>query len=239
MLTSQIATEDSLTGQVIICEFLRRALYEYPEPEWLKGLVGARLFAVIPFEDGNSLIESGFRRLDGWACTQGKSLQQLSAEVATDHVRLFIGPKKPLAPPWESVYRSREGLLFHEQTLQVRHWYHRFGVRLQHLHNEPDDHIGLEFGFLAQLTRLATQSLEAGDQSRFARVTAAQYEFANQHLNAWVRDWACDVHQHATTDFYKGVADVAVGTIEYFMQACQPLAESTTNQGDIHVRGNQ
>lgn len=71
-------------------------------------------------------------------------------DVVADHDRLYGDSAVALVPPYESVHRNREGLVFDEHTLQVRAAYARLGLATPHFHREPDDHIGLELEFLAQ-----------------------------------------------------------------------------------------
>ena len=67
---------------------------------------------------------------------EGARLQDALAEVAAAnglgqlrsvYTKLFIGPAKLPAPPWESVYATGEPLLFQESTLAVREAYRRAG----------------------------------------------------------------------------------------------------------------
>ena len=48
-------------------------------------------------------------------------------EMHDDHRRLFLGPERVLACPYESVYLNEEHLTFGSQTLAVREWYSRYG----------------------------------------------------------------------------------------------------------------
>jgi TorA maturation chaperone TorD len=138
--------------------------------------------------------------------------------VQSDHLRLFVGAGKVLAPPWESVYTSKERLLFQEETLQVREWYHRFGLQAERQYQEPDDHIGLELSFLAQLSGLALQAYEAGDTARFQLLRADQGRFLNEHLARWVPKWCGLVSEHARTGYYRGLALLVKGALEELSQ---------------------
>jgi len=65
--------------------------------------------------------------------------------MVEEYQYLFTGPDHLEAPPWGSVYRDEEGLLFGETTLEVRDFLASEGFVLNTVHNEPDDHIGLLF----------------------------------------------------------------------------------------------
>lgn len=77
-----------------------------------------------------------------------------------DAMHLFGTLGRPLAEPHESVWLSREHLLFEEQTLQVRACYRRYGLGLVDQGREPDDHIGFELLFLAELLGLLAGAWE-------------------------------------------------------------------------------
>jgi TorA maturation chaperone TorD len=128
-------------------------------------------------------------------------------------MRLFVGVGQVLAAPWESVYFNDGRMVFQEQTLQVRDWFRRFGVETEKLHNEPDDHIGLELSFLAHLATLGLQAIEAKDDNKFEEIVEAQRRFMEEHPLKWVPRWCKLVEEKANTDFYRGLAKLVRGTL--------------------------
>jgi len=147
---------------------------------------------------GLSLIQADIRRL-----AKGDDL--LAEAHLNDYQRLFLGPGHLLAPPWESVYRSHEHVLFDHTTLEVRKAYRQMGFIVANS-EEPDDHIGLELLFVAILSEKSA----AGDgAARHARDA-----FFGQHLLPWVPDFCADVAGHAVTDLYRGLARLTLGILE-------------------------
>src|SRR3546814_4250647 len=118
-----------------------------------------------------------------------------------------------LAPPWESVYTNKDGAVFQRETVSVKNWFLRFDLVLESSFNEPADHIGLEFGFLAHLAELAIAASEIEDGGEVKRLVDAQRGFISQHMLVWVPRWADDVVRHARTDLYRGVGWLARGVI--------------------------
>ena len=55
------------------------------------------------------------------------ALDANASSLANDYTRLFIGPGKLPASPWESVYACGEELVFQQSTLDVRAAYHAAG----------------------------------------------------------------------------------------------------------------
>jgi TorA maturation chaperone TorD len=72
-------------------------------------------------------------------------------DLTQEYTRLFIGLERTLAPPYESVYLSRDHIMFERQTLEVRDYYKKAGLEIPRLHKEPDDHIGYELLFASFL----------------------------------------------------------------------------------------
>ena len=134
-------------------------------------------------------------------------------EIAWDHTRLFVGPGEMLAPPWESVHRSRRRLTFQEVTLEVRARYAEFGLESATLHAEPDDHLALELAFLGHLSVVAAAARDDGDTDVLAACHAAQRRFLEEHLLAWAPACLALVETHARTDFYRGLAGLTRGTL--------------------------
>ncbi len=135
------------------------------------------------------------------------------AGLRADYARLFVGPDKLQAPPWESVFRSSEHLLFEKYTVQVREMYRRFGLQAPRLNAEPDDHIGLELAFMVHLCSLAIKAIGSGQSARFEECALAMQEFLNDHLMKWAPEFAQRVIEAAETDYYRGVAYLLVGTL--------------------------
>ena len=139
--------------------------------------------------------------------------------VEADYMRLFVnGAPTLLAPPWESVYVNATPTLFQCSTMGVRAWYRRFGLEVENVNHEPDDHVGLELSFAAHLCAEAARRAREGD-AQGARVALADASaFASEHLLAWAPHWCDVVSEHARTAFYRDLAAFA-------KQAMAQLAE--------------
>jgi putative dimethyl sulfoxide reductase chaperone len=206
----------TLTGEFLTLQLLGKLLYEYPHHEWYDVLASEGVFSELPFGSEQPTILAGQALLQAWTSTHLDGLStEAFDELLSEYTRLFIGPGKVLAAPWESVYFGDDRTIFQEQTLQVRQWYRQFGLEPEKLHSEPDDHVGLEFAFLAHLARLALEALERDDTAAFDQYLDAQRRFLVEHSLQWVPLWATLVNENARTDFWRGVALLARGvTIE-------------------------
>lgn len=119
--------------------------------------------------------------------------------IARDFVRLFVGPRKKIAPPWESVYRSPERLVMQACEREVVQIYASEGVGFDGIGKKPADHVALELQFCALL-------IERSETCVSARATAKR--FLEEHVLEWVPRFATDVSKGAQTEFFRGVAAV-------------------------------
>ncbi len=199
-----------LVAQGLAFGFLNRAFYEPPSAEFINRLAADDLFADWPLSSNREEMHMGLHLLrkfcSSWQETELPALR-------SDYGRLFIGPGPLLAPPWESVYLSDEHLLFEAQTLEVREMYRRFGLQAPKLNVEPDDHLGLEMAFMVHLCHEALAALEHQQEDRLHKAMQAQRDFMEKHLLRWAPDCLWRVIRQACTDYYRGVAYLALGCL--------------------------
>lgn len=164
--------------------------------------------------------------LDEWPllmdadCRRGTALLAESAVagekqdvVHRDYNRLFVGPERMKAPPYESVHRSEEHLLFEAETMEVRAAYAAFGLAAPRLNKEPDDHIGLELSFAAALCERAMDALESRRDDQLRRLLGGLISFLADHLLVWAPRCLTQAANASTTFFYQGVAALGLGTL--------------------------
>lgn len=134
-----------------------------------------------------------------------KSALQNDAAISSlqeEYTRLYIGPAKLPASPWESVYRSSESALFQRSTLAVRNAYRTQGFLPQEYPRVADDHISLEVGFLAALAQRALNALVSEDSSVCVTSLEASKDFLEQHLCTWISSYAQDLKKSAEDSVY-------------------------------------
>jgi len=207
-----------LIAEQIVLGLFGKLLFDEPDKEWLDTVAKEGVFEEIPFANEQEDVQQGMALLSTWNEENkiGLSLKAFEA-IRDDYMALFIGPGNVLAPPWESIYFTKERVIFQEETLQVREWYRRFGLESEKLYHEPDDHIGLELAFISQLASMAFRSLEEGN-GQFDALVEAQKDFLSNHTLKWVGSWVDLVLNHAKTDFFKGVSLVIRGVMKELQQ---------------------
>jgi len=140
---------------------------------------------------------------------------ETAAALLQDYERLFVGPNSLLAPPYESVYRTVDRLVFDAPTFEVRAEYRSLGVQAPNFNREPDDHLGLEFSFLALLCTRGLEALEGKDQTAVDDALEAQHRFLREHLLCWAADCLGLVEANAETAFYQGVGALGLGVLAH------------------------
>jgi len=196
-------------ARILALAFLGRAFAEPPAAEWVAALLGDALLEEWPLPVEDPATAAGLRLLQTFF---GDWHPQRLPDLQAEHQRLLVGPDI-LAPPWESVWRSEEHLIFEAQTLAVRAFYGRFGLAWPRRQQEPDDHFGLELLFLAHLDSLALPGRSHGDPATVRHLAAAGREFLEQHLLCWGNDFLACVFRRARSDYYRGLARLGEGTL--------------------------
>ncbi len=189
----------------LACQYLGWAFCEPPKDEELiLGTLGDAVMGwALPASEST---ERGLNLLgDCLAAWDSSTLCELEA----DFNRLFIGPGRLLAPPWESVYRGVDRMLFDQHTLAVRQTYANFGLQVAHWGHEPDDHLGLEFLFLGHLCEQGHHAETVGDLEAAQVLHEARRHFLGDHMTRWIPACLDLVRRHARTAYYQGQARLA------------------------------
>jgi TorA maturation chaperone TorD len=214
-LTKHKELMETLTAEALAFGYFNRVFYEKPTAEFLNTQQAEALFTHWPLEIQDEFTVAGVNIMRDFT---GNWQQDLLDDLIRDYRRLFIGPGHIPAPPWESVYLSIEGLVYEEQTMAVRKFYARYGLQSPKRYAEPDDHFGLEMAFLAHLCTLGLASIEAGDSDGLTGHLAAMRAFLKEHLLLWAPTFLKRVIDHAQTNYYRGAAYLALGSIYHMAE---------------------
>jgi len=188
-------------------EFLQRAFWEQ-----------------FPLEAANDKMKSGLDRLVN--CTDYlKKLptSQASQEIQLEFTRLFIGPGQPIAPPWESIYRTPEKLLFGWPALQVREAYRLEGFEIKCKYQMPEDHMGLELMFLASASDALAKTISNDNQSTIPLMIERHVDFISNHPLTWIEDFMNDVSASDSIGFYSGLIELIWGVLLWDLELLQEM----------------
>lgn len=127
--------------------------------------------------------------------------------------RLFVGPKSPPAPPYESVYSSKDHLVMKESTLDVRRWYRHEGLSQASISNEPDDYISTELEFAAYLLAEALEGY-LQNQSEKAKAYIENYNgFCQAHLVSWLPSFVQKINNSAREELFITLGKIILKTV--------------------------
>ena len=192
---------------------LGRLFHGVPDRELVAGVATERAFDEMPFAQGEQA-ERARVLLATWndRCASPLSEDDFH-ELSADYTRLFVGAERVAAPVWESVYFNKDRMVFQHQTFEVRAAYARYGLEVDALSHEPDDHLAYELLFIGRLAGLARDRLVDGDGEGARRIVADMVSFAVCHPLTWVPRWREVVEQKARTDFYRGYAGLVEASL--------------------------
>ncbi|MBI2252308.1 MAG: molecular chaperone TorD family protein [Armatimonadetes bacterium] len=197
---------------VFFYDLLSSFFKEVPQAEFILKLKDEKVFLDLNFKSAD-LLKDYFSSLD-----INNNLLSSLKELKEDYNRLFIGPNKLLAPPWESVYRSSERLVFQSAALEVREYYLKMNLVHPEILVSPDDHISLELEFMSFLCNKALEFLEKDNLKEAEKYLEIEKSFLEEHLLKWIFDFTKDIEENARTLLYKGIAKFLREFIDFHIQ---------------------
>ncbi|MDR7239094.1 TorD/DmsD family molecular chaperone [Neobacillus drentensis] len=126
-------------------------------------------------------------------------------ELEYEFNRLFVGPKRLEASPYESTYRNSERALMQGDTLAVRRFYEHAGLAVSRKNIDPDDHLALELEFVCHLL---SNSVEEED------CFVLYQEFLKQHLFHWVEEHCELIRERTENTVLIGISYLLQGLME-------------------------
>ena len=133
-------------------------------------------------------------------------------ELTVAYCKLFYGPQKMLAAPYESIYLGG-GVLMGESARLVSRRYQEARVQVWEGFKNMPDHVAAELEFLYYTQMRADFAVRSGRQ-RAARLWARRHqEFLAAHLSRWVRRFAERVVETSPAPFYRAAAALLAGWV--------------------------
>lgn len=95
---------------------------------------------------------------------------------AVEYTRLFVGPPRPAAAPWETMYRGGAAVGgatvgFGQATFEMRALLREAGLEVKNENNQYEDHIGIELLYLSALCARAAEGEEGAVEEKAAPAT--------------------------------------------------------------------
>lgn len=142
---------------------------------------------------------------------KGEEKSELLTDLAAEYASLFLGVGETPVFLVESVYLGKEHLLYEEPYHEVLAAYRSLGFEKEKTFTEPEDHVAVEFEFMANLCTWTLRSLEGGDVGNAIAYLGLQKEFLGDHITRWVPALCKKLGDTATSSFYKALAHLTNG----------------------------
>jgi TorA maturation chaperone TorD len=140
--------------------------------------------------------------------------------IQRDFIRLFVGPRKKLAPPWESVYRDPSRLVLQDAADGVLRAYAEERLGFDGMGKQPPDHIALELQFCAALVDRAESRASSADALR---------RFLDEHLLVWAPRFAADLVRIADTEVVRAIGGALLALCDLEANAAARAAGHATS----------
>jgi TorA maturation chaperone TorD len=134
-------------------------------------------------------------------------------DLAAEYARLFLGVGERPVHLVESVYLSKDHLLYQEPYHEIIQAYKSLGYEKDKDFREPEDHVAAELEFMANLCRWTSKTLDNGEVEKAVAYLNLQKEFIRDHINRWVPLLCEQLKKEATSPFYKGLAHLTKGFV--------------------------
>ena len=127
-------------------------------------------------------------------------------DLTVDFARLFVGPYNVPAPPYGSVYMEPGRRIMGNSTLDVVKRYRHSGLDMAEDFKDAPDHIAVELEFMHFLIIKELEAAGQGDVDRLGSCLLSRQSFLEDHLGAWVSEFAGNVDANAEIAFYQHLA---------------------------------
>lgn len=217
--------ETLLEARLFGYDLLRKAFIEEPSKDFIQLLREKGVLSSLFFASESESIQDGIETVNGYLQERDALKEEEYQKLHWDYTRMFIGPYKLPAPPWESAYLNEDRLLFQKETLEVRRSYLKYSFLPKHYLHEADDHLGLELDFMYHLTEMVLEKIKEKSLDEAQEMLTDQGAFLDEHLLRWALDLAEDIAKNAETDFYVGMAKILKGFLTIDREAINELLE--------------
>lgn len=135
--------------------------------------------------------------------------------VSVEFTRLFAGPPKPAAPPWETMYRGGSASVgFGEATVEMRKRLHEAGLVVSNEVRQYEDHLGLELLYLCEMCRRFACGSERSLSEREI------FEFIERHPLSWIGRFRTAIEESAPDGYFDLLVAWADSVLVFHATAC-------------------
>lgn len=129
--------------------------------------------------------------------------KNLYQDIKIEYTRLFLGPKRPIASPYESVYTSYRKQIFGESAIAVKKQYEEMGLKIQSKAHIPEDFIGYELEFMYYLAYFTVILCDDNNFEKINDIIKYQQRFLEEHLKNWIEQFTSDIVENTNMEYFK------------------------------------
>lgn len=215
-----------LANRVFLYKLFHKTFGREPDKSFFSLLADpavAEAFMLLSTEEGDTMSKAA--SFIGGQSEKAAEEGYLS-HVYNEYMRLFVGPQKLIAPPWESVYRSHQGLLFQESTLTIREIYRKQGFQAEGYPRVADDSLALELDFMGRMAEKSLAALANAQDAELAETLAVQESFVRVHLLFWVPKMMERMSSSEFRLFYPQMTKVLLSFLELDLELVQDMQKA-------------
>jgi len=151
-----------------------------------------------------------------------------------EYNRLFAGPSKPQAYPYEEAFLNQSGWAV-DSRRDIAREYLQGGLKLAPGFKDSPDHISLEFEFMSHLCEKEMIERETRDVPGIASYQQQQRSFLENHIVNWVPAFLATVERSAVLNFYKSLARIARGFVVWDYAHVEHLARQRERSRHVNT----
>lgn len=140
---------------------------------------------------------------------------EASEHLLKIYYSLFMGPGRMDAPPWETLYVSKDQALFQQTTLGLRKEYVKHGFIPQSYPHVADDHLGLELHYVTLLAQRMIEAYASHDTQSLVSNIKASCDFLENHLERWLPQFLQALCNAPNALLYEEYSDYVIDFISY------------------------
>ncbi len=135
-------------------------------------------------------------------------------QLSADYARLFVGPFAIAAPPYGSVYLEGKRQLMGDSTHDALRRYRAAGLEIAGDFKDAPDHITVELEFMSFLIFKAIEASINSNTEETVHYLKKQKSFLEDHLGAWIFEFADAVVKAAETAFFQNLANATAAFLK-------------------------
>lgn len=156
--------------------------------------------------------------LASWAkrASADAARSEVVQRVSVEFTKLFVGPPKPAAAPWESANGPVDSHVgFGEATFAMRERLRALGLELCNENNQYEDHVGIELLYLSELCRRASEEPSGAACDAAAPDAEEIASFIREHPLAWVPRLCEKVAASQPEGYFIRLLDVVLALLKW------------------------